>query len=114
MFPNNETCTAAGYTVCPFTAVPVYQLDFNAMTATLLFWDMQPEYSVFGGDTMQLANGDIEYDLCSDPTSTGGTAAAIYEVTNSSTPQVVWQMNLTGQNAYRGFRIPSLYPNVQW
>jgi hypothetical protein len=26
----------------------------------------------------------------------------------------VWQMNITGQLAYRGFRIPSLYPGVVW
>jgi len=26
----------------------------------------------------------------------------------------VWQMNVTGQLVYRGFRIPSLYPGVEW
>ena len=40
--------------------------------------------------------------------------AAIYEVTQASPPQTVWQMHIAGQYAYRGFRMPSLYPGVQW
>jgi hypothetical protein len=28
--------------------------------------------------------------------------------------QTVWQMDIQGQLAYRGYRIPSLYPGVQW
>ena len=36
------------------------------------------------------------------------------EVTQEQNPQLLWQMNIAGQLAYRGFRIPSLYPGVQW
>jgi arylsulfate sulfotransferase len=42
------------------------------------------------------------------------TSAAIYEVTKTTPPQTVWQMQIPGQNVYRGFRMPSLYPGVQW
>ena len=43
------------------------------------------------------------------------TAASVYEVTQDPTnPQTVWQLQITGQNAYRAMRIPSLYPGVQW
>jgi len=41
-------------------------------------------------------------------------AALITEVTKVIPPQTVWQMAITSQFAYRGFRIPSLYPGVQW
>jgi hypothetical protein len=39
----------------------------------------------------------------------------IQEVTMDPTnPQLVWQVDLSGQLAYRALRIPSLYPGVQW
>jgi arylsulfate sulfotransferase len=41
-------------------------------------------------------------------------ASSILEVTNTTPPQTVWQMHITGQYAYRGFRILSLHPGVQW
>jgi len=31
-----------------------------------------------------------------------------------ATPVTVWQMDIAGQWAYRAYRIPSLYPGVQW
>ena len=61
-----------------------------------------------------LANGNVEFDLCSDTTSASPVAAEVFEVTRDSTAQVVWKMNVTGQNGYRIFRMPSLYPGVQW
>jgi hypothetical protein len=42
------------------------------------------------------------------------TESEIIEVTQTGSPQTVWQMNITGENAYRGYRIPSLYPGVTW
>ena len=42
------------------------------------------------------------------------STAAIYEVTHTTTPQIVWQMDVNGQFAYRANRLPSLYPGVQW
>jgi arylsulfate sulfotransferase len=41
-------------------------------------------------------------------------ASQIMEVTHTNHPQTVWQLNLTGENAYRGYRIPSLYPGITW
>jgi len=42
-----------------------------------------------------------------------GTTGVVYEVTQDGNAQTVWRME-TGQYAYRGQRIPSLYPGVQW
>jgi hypothetical protein len=44
-----------------------------------------------------------------------GSNSDIIEVTpDNSNPTTVWHMHVTGNNAYRGFRLPSLYPGVQW
>jgi arylsulfate sulfotransferase len=105
------TC-GAGQPVSCFSTVPILNLDETAMTATLVSNPTTPDYSWFGGNAQILNNGNVEYDEC------GATMPAnnsvILEVTNTSPPQTVWQMNLTGQYAYRAMRTPSLYPGVQW
>ncbi len=42
-----------------------------------------------------------------------GDAAAIFEVTKTTPPTTVWQMQIAGQYAYRGIRIlnPLFFPN---
>ena len=58
-----------------------------------------------------LKNLNVEYcESAGGP----GTAGDIYEVTQDSNAQTVWKMLVTGQFVYRGQRIPSLYPGVQW
>lgn len=42
------------------------------------------------------------------------TGARAMEVTQEQTPQVVWQLDINGQNSYRTLHLPSLYPGVQW
>ncbi len=59
-----------------------------------------------------LENGNVEYDECG--ITTPANNGAIYEVTQTSPPETVWQMQVGGQYPYRGMRIPSLYPGVQW
>ena len=69
-------------------------------------------YSFWGGSIVTVDNGDVEFDQ----TTPFGAAdqSIVEEVTRTDTPQVVWQLDLTGENAYRGYRIPSLYPGVTW
>jgi hypothetical protein len=77
-----------------------------------LLWQYTPGFfSWWGGSIGVLSNGDVEFDS-SEPFD--DNASQINEVTYTSSPQVVWQLNITGENAYRGFRIPSLYPGVTW
>lgn len=112
IFPSDVTCGSSGAPPCLYSTVPVWQIDEGAKTATLTFHQILPTnlYSNFGGNAELLANGDVEYDLCG--LDTGGSD--ISEVTQESTPQTVWTMQVSGTFAYRGFRIPSLYPGVQW
>ncbi len=114
LFPANATCQQAGFTTCPFTTVPIYHIDESALTATLVFHDVLSQYSFFGGDVVSLANGNVEYDLCADPSITPQPGSSVWEVTQVSSPAVVWMMTLAGDNAYRMFRQGSLYPGVQW
>lgn len=106
------TCGVTSQPAC-FSTVPIFNLDETAMTATMVFNPTTPDYSFFGGGAQVLKNGHVEYtEAASSPLPANN--AAIFEVTQAASPQTVWQMHITGQVAYRGFRIPSLYPGVQW
>ena len=114
IFASGVTCGAAGAPPCLYSTIPVYQIDEKAMTATLTSHTILPAnlYSFFGGSVNLLPNANVEYDLCG--VGAPGAGSDIYEVTPQSTPKTVWTMQITGTNAYRGFRMPSLYPGVQW
>ena len=111
-FPPGVACGSAGAPPCFYSTAMLMQLDEAAKTATIQFNDDPIGYSVFGGNTEVLANGDVEFDMCD--ISQSPDLANIYEVTPGPQPQLVWQMNIKNNWAYRGFRIPSMYPGVQW
>lgn len=98
-------------TTC-YTTVPILQVDETAKTATIVWRDTfdVAQFSVFGGGTTALANGNVEFDLCSQP----NLSSEANEVTVTSTPQTIWSVSTTGQNLYRANRMPSMYPGVQW
>lgn len=111
MFPPGVTCGTAGAPPCLYSTVPVWQIDEGAKTATLTFHKILPAnlYSSWGGNAEALANGNVEYDLCGE-----SIGSDVYEVTQTSSPQTVWSLTETSTHLYRAFRIPSLYPGVQW
>jgi len=110
-FASGVTCGTAGEPPCGYSAARVFQVDESAMTATLTFTYLPGEFSIWGGNVEQLANGNIEADFnAGSPTG----HSDIFEVTQDGSQQVVWHMQTSAQNAYRGYRIPSLYPGVQW
>jgi len=108
---DGDICGATGQPTC-YSRVPIYTLDESAKTATIDWVDnLSPVFSTFGGNARLLANGNVEFDECG-PFSTPGSV--IFEVTQATPAQTVWQMQIAGLWAYRGYRMPSLYPGVQW
>ena len=78
-----------------------------------LQWAYSPGFfSFYGGSIDVLSNGDVEFNSSAPFGFTD--SSEVMEVTQTDSPQVVWQMVVTGAEAYRGFRIPSLYPGVTW
>lgn len=111
-FPPNVTCNGPGAPPCLYTTVPVMQVDENAKTASFLFHQVLPVpfYNGFAGSNRVLENTDVEYNLA----AVGGTDGYTSEITQTATPQTVWQMRIPHNNTYRSIRMPSLYPGVQW
>lgn len=103
-----------GTTVGCYSTVPLIQIDEVAKTATILSRaNLMPTYSFFGGNAEVLTNGDWEFAEAA-PTFFPLQTAAVYEVTPDASHATVWSLKVTGQTAYRAFRMPSLYPGVQW
>src|SRR5262249_278094 len=95
------------------------QLNETTKTATVQWeYNLSPAFSFCCGDALILPNGNVEFDVAADQNFTPGVSY-IEEVTQTSTPELIWRMEIQssapGFNlAYRGFRIPSLYPGVTW
>ncbi|HEY1807194.1 MAG TPA: aryl-sulfate sulfotransferase [Acidobacteriaceae bacterium] len=108
---TNPLCGTNGVPSC-YSSVPIFNIDESAKTATLTFHDILPasQYNPWGGNAEVLANGDVEYDVASYYTSD----SVVSEITDQPTPQTVWHLLMTNNNMYRAYRLPSLYPGVQW
>jgi arylsulfate sulfotransferase len=107
---GGTTCGAPPAPAC-YSRATIFEVDESTHLATPLWQDLPGAYFVWGGSIGVLSNGNVEFDANAP---LGGTTSQITEVTSTSNPQTVWQMNVTAANAYRGYRIPSLYPGVTW
>ena len=103
-----------------YTRAAIFQIDESTTPRTAkVQWQYLPGFfSLWGGSVTVLRNGNVEFDSSqphniSDSTGPNPVVSLITEVTRTS-PEIVWQMTVTGEYAYRGFRIPSLYPGVTW
>jgi arylsulfate sulfotransferase len=99
-----------------FSRPSIFQIDESSMVANIVWADPLPYFSIWGGSVNQFANGNVEFDL-NDPaiSPTPNLASQVQEVTGTSPPQVVWQMNFpVPADAYRAYRVPSLYNGVTW
>ena len=104
-------CGPPTATAC-YSRATIFDVDESTHVADLTWQYLPGFYSFWGGSVGVLSNGDFEFD--SSAAFTTVTGAQINEVTQTNSPQIVWQMNITGVSAYRGYRIPSLYPGVSW
>ena len=98
-----------------YSRATVFQLDESTRVATLQWQDLPGFFSYWGGSLNQLENGNVEFDLC-DPLvkPVAGVISEVQEVTQTANPQIVWKMDIAVFNAYRAYRVPSLYPGVTW
>jgi len=104
-------CGTSGAPAC-YTTLPLFRIDETAKTATIEFRQTlgTNEYSLWGGGSRRLANGDVEYDVCALPI---GSASRVYEFDPDS-GEKIWELNLMNENLYRAYRIGSMYPGVRW
>jgi len=113
---SGTICGAASNISC-YSRATIFQVDESAMVANLFWADLPGYFGVWGGSINQLDNGNVEFDInAAAPPTTGDSASEVQEVTQSSTAQIVWQMDVhpNAANAYRAYRVPSLYPGVAW
>jgi len=108
---NGTICGASGAPAC-YSRAAIFEISEATKVVHILWEDKPLEFSQAVGDNIELTNGDMEFDM--GALGTNPFNAQVTEVTHEAVPQIVWQMNITGQGAYRAFRIPSLYPGVQW
>jgi arylsulfate sulfotransferase len=109
---NNDVCGTVDTVAC-YSSVPIFDVNEDTKTAQVQ-WEnnLSPAYSICCGNASILLNGDVEYDVAFNVNTPG--LSDVQEVTQEQNPQLVWQMNINGPLAYRAFRIPSLYPGVEW
>ena len=109
---NNDVCGSAGQVGC-YSSVPIFQLNEYTKTASVLWEDnLSPAYSICCGDALILPSGNVEFDVAYDVNNPN--VSSIEEVTQTQSPELVWRMKVQGLLAYRGIRIPSLYPDQVW
>lgn len=114
---SGDVCGAAPSFVPCYSRPAVLNLDEGAMVADLLWANPLPYFGVWGGSINQLGNGNVEFDLNAPAVAPApNVASQVQEITQTATPQVVWQMQISPSSAtaYRAYRVPSLYPGVSW
>jgi arylsulfate sulfotransferase len=114
---NNRVVDSVGTPCGPGAAAcysrpVIFQLDEAAKTAQILWQNKLSLFSLCCGSISTLGNGNAEYDIA--VVTLVPPSSRTQEVTLDPVPRLVWQMDLKGQLAYRFFRLPSLYPEVEW
>lgn len=112
IFPTGQVMCTPSATANPtcYSTVPIFELNETDMTATLVTHYVPPpsSYSFFGGNTEQLANGDIHANFAAAATG------AIVQELDPTASHVIWQGTTPKSYQYHVYRWPSLYPGVQW
>ena len=108
-----DTCNDPGPNPC-YSRATIFQVDESAKVANLTWANLPGYYSEWGGSINQLGNGNVEFDINS-PFGSPNLASEVQEVSQTSSPEVIWELDFPLPfNAYRAYRVPSLYPGVAW
>lgn len=116
---GNDRTFATGQVLCVpyapssaqcYSTMPLLQIDEATMTATMVDHYIPPDtyFSFFGGNAELLANGDTEVDFCA------ALRGATVQELSPQGHQVIWQGLTSGADQFHVYRMPSLYPGVQW
>lgn len=108
---DNGTVCGSSTNPC-YSRVPIFSIDEATKTTHVVWQDKLPLVSPILGNMQTLQNGDVTFDI--GDYNNSPEEAHIMEVTEEATPQTVWELDETGQWAYRGEYMSSLYPGVQW
>lgn len=94
---NGDLCSSIpGGTPPCYSRATIFQIDESAMVADLTWADAPGLFGEWGGSINQLENGNVEADLNSPAVPPlPNVASQVQEVTQTSSPQVVWQMQVT-------------------
>ena len=103
-------CGTSGAAPCYSRGITL-QINEAAKTARITFDDKLPLFALCCGNIGILGNNDFEFGAGAE--SVNPFTGQVLEVTASGS-QTVWQLSIDNQFSYRAFRIPSLYPGVQW
>jgi arylsulfate sulfotransferase len=114
----DSTGDMCGASIPCYSRALLLNVDEAALVADIMWQDVPGLYSSWGGSIGVVDSGNVEYDLTAPdniPTPPGfAQKSRVQEVTQDAAESVVWQMDIDGANAYRAYRIPSLYPGVTW
>jgi arylsulfate sulfotransferase len=103
-----QTCPVA---VACYSRAVIFNIDEKAKTASVSWQYNTGIYTPWGGSIQVLpVTGHVEYAASSIG---GASVGAVSEITQDPAPYFIWQM-YTPAPMYRGHRIPSLYPGVNW
>ncbi len=111
IFPSGQVkCLPSQSSPQCYSTMPVFELNENNMTATMVTHYVPPPsyFSFFGGNAELLDNSDIEVDFC------GAAQGAIVQELDPTGTQVLWQGTTPHADQFHVYRLPSLYPGVQW
>jgi len=107
----SQRCNWSVPSTC-YSRVPIYQVDEVGMTATILWqYNLAPVFTSWSGAVV-LKDDRVFFGVGSP--SDDPLGSRYMEVTHDPSPQIVLQMEVSGQCAYRMVHLPSLYPGVQW
>ena len=112
MFPSGQVLCKPNQAVTAqcYSTMPLLEINEANMTATMITHYVPPPsyFSYFGGNVELLGNEDIEVNFCATP------KGAIVQELSPDGSQVVWQGMTPNANQFHVYRLPSLYPGVQW
>jgi hypothetical protein len=93
-----------------YSTLPQLEINETNMTAKMITHYVPPPtyYSFFGGNAELLSNNDMEVNFCAP------AQGAIVQELSPDGSQVEWQATTPGADQYHAYRMPSLYPGVQW